>query len=174
MKPKGTAGVKTDLTVTVDVPDSAQDVDLVRNPAVIMVDMKPSSESQTMKAKQINGDMKEYKAAQFHFHAPSEHTINGKQYDLCIHTVNLLTSTNTDNGRGAAVLGYLFEEDAYAPDMPWLKQIIDAIPKTDGTVRMTFDWEKFSEWVPVRGRYWHYEGGLTTPGCGEIVNWHIN
>ena len=118
--------------------------------------------------------MKTYEAAQFHFHAPSEHTVNGKQYDLCIHTVNVLTSANSDNGRQYAVLGYLFEKDDYAPDMPWLAKLIKDLPAADGTVTTEFDWESFSAWVPNRGSYWHYEGGLTTPGCGEVVNWHIN
>lgn len=123
---------------------------------------------------QIDGTMKTYEAAQFHFHAPSEHTVNGKQYDLCIHTVNVLTSANSDSGRGYAVLGYLFEKDDYAPDMPWLAKLIKDLPTADGTVTTEFDWEGFSEWVPVTGTYWHYEGGLTTPGCAEVVNWHIN
>ena len=29
----------------------------------------------------------EYQAAQFHFHAKSEHTIDGKRFDLEMHTV---------------------------------------------------------------------------------------
>ena len=127
-----------------------------------------------MTATQINGDSKTYYAAQFHFHAPSEHLVNGKQYDLCIHTVNVLESANTDKGRSYAVLGYLFEKDDYAPDMPWLAKMIKALPTSDGTATFEFDWESFSEWVPNRGSYWHYEGGLTTPGCDEAVNWHIN
>jgi len=100
--------------------------------------------------------------------------VNGKQYDLCIHTVNVLTSANTDSGRAFAVLGYLFEKDDYAPDMPWLAKLIKDLPTADGSVTTEFDWESFSEWLPNTGRYWHYEGGLTTPGCGEVVNWHIN
>ena len=88
--------------------------------------------------------------------------------------MNVLTSTNTDNGRAYAVLGYLFELDDYAPDMPWLTKMLKDLPTSDGTVTTEFDWESFSEWVPVRGQYWHYEGGLTTPGCAEAVNWHIN
>jgi len=148
---KGTTGFKDNLTVKVEVPDSSQTVKLLRSKSTIKVDFTPSSTMQTMKAMQINGMEKSYKAAQFHFHAPSEHTVNGKQYDLCIHTVNVLTSKNEDSGRSYAVLGYLFELDDYAPDMPWLTKMLKDLPTADGTVTTEFDWESFSEWVPVSG-----------------------
>jgi len=60
---KGTAGFKENLTVKVDVPDSIQTVKLLKSASTVKVDMSPSSTTQTMKAMQINGDMKEYKAA---------------------------------------------------------------------------------------------------------------
>lgn len=37
----------------------------------------------------VLGSAKKYSAAQFHFHAKSEHTINGQRYDLEMHTVHL-------------------------------------------------------------------------------------
>ena len=141
----GTAGFKNDLTLKVDVPDSAQTCKLLKSASTVKVDFSSSSTKQTMTGKQINGDLKTYEAAQFHFHAPSEHLVNGKQYDLCIHTVNVLTSANTDNGRAYAVLGYLFEKDDYAPDMPWLAKLIKDLPTADGSVTTEFDWESFSE-----------------------------
>lgn len=36
------------------------------------------------------------------------------------------------------------------------------------------DFESFFGLLPEKNRFWHYLGGLTTPGCGEVVNWHIN
>jgi carbonic anhydrase len=41
---------------------------------------------------------------QFHFHAPSEHTIMGKNMDLEMHIVHL-----TPEGELAAVLGIMFD-----------------------------------------------------------------
>merc|ERR1719464_2622454 len=45
---------------------------------------------------------KEYKLAQFHFHTPSEHTIDSKQYDMEMHLVHV----NEKNE--IAVLGFIF------------------------------------------------------------------
>merc|ERR1719400_2047922 len=45
---------------------------------------------------------KEYKLVQFHFHTPSEHTIDSKQYDMEMHLVHV-------NEKGEiAVLGFIF------------------------------------------------------------------
>lgn len=42
----------------------------------------------------LNSDQK-FSAAQFHFHAKSEHTINGKRYDMEMHTVHLADGPGT-------------------------------------------------------------------------------
>ena len=38
---------------------------------------------------------KEYKLVQFHFHSPSEHTMNGKQYAMEVHLVHKQVSQFT-------------------------------------------------------------------------------
>eukprot|EP01084_Bolivina_argentea_P225536 381105_1 len=48
----------------------------------------------------INGET--YELKQFHFHTPSEHTIDGKQYEMEMHLVHL----NSNNE--IAVLGFIF------------------------------------------------------------------
>ena len=37
----------------------------------------------------LPGGVEKYSAAQFHFHVKSEHTINGRRYDMEMHTVHL-------------------------------------------------------------------------------------
>lgn len=85
-----------------------------------------------------------YSSANYHFHAPSEHTINGVQYPLELHIVHLAmdnaNGTNstftsqfsTFNTSGysnqtlfAGVAGYLF----YPSDSP---QALDLNARTDG------------------------------------------
>ena len=48
---------------------------------------------------------------QFHFHAPSEHSIDGQLMDLEMHIVHLLDSKREHNNAqfGAGVLGFLFK-----------------------------------------------------------------
>lgn len=48
-----------------------------------------------------------FSSAQFHFHAKSEHTINGRRFDLEMHTVHL-----ADKGKKAKL-----SDDANAPDV---------------------------------------------------------
>lgn len=48
-----------------------------------------------------------YYPAQLHFHSPSEHTVNGKHYDLEMHIVHL-----TEAGAPGAVIGIFFDSVA--------------------------------------------------------------
>lgn len=47
---------------------------------------------------------KQYKPLQFHFHAPSEHTVDGKHYDLEMHIVH----ANSDSS-ALSVVGVFFD-----------------------------------------------------------------
>jgi len=38
-----------------------------------------------------------FRLAQFHIHSPSEHTVNGKHYDVEIHFVHLIDPDNTEH-----------------------------------------------------------------------------
>ncbi len=51
-----------------------------------------------------NGDSKAYFLKQYHVHAPSEHTIDGKNYEVEIHMVHKSYSDNT-----LAVLAVFFD-----------------------------------------------------------------
>jgi carbonic anhydrase len=51
------------------------------------------------------GQSSEFQAAQFHIHAPSEHTVDGYHYDLEVHLVH----TYSDGKSGNGVIGIFFD-----------------------------------------------------------------
>jgi carbonic anhydrase len=96
---------------------------------------------------------------QFHFHAPSEHTVDGEQYDLEMHIVCYYPSSGASGERNYAVLGFMFEE---GDSSQFLANVISGSPSVDWTVLPGY---------PNFGNYYTYDGSLTTPTCDELVTW---
>ena len=64
--------------------------------------------------------IKEYVPLQLHFHAPSEHTFNGKHFDLELHIVN----ANTDKSQ-LSVIGILFDVENGGNQSNWfIEQVL--------------------------------------------------
>lgn len=105
----------------------------------------------------------QYKFLQFHFHAGSEHTINGYRYPLEVHLVHA-----ADDGR-LAVLGVVFVEGM---ENPALSQLISTLPGQEGSYDpdMVFD---LNDLLPGSWSVYRYQGSLTTPPCSEIVSWTV-
>lgn len=75
-------------------------------------------------APQYYGADNRYNAAQFHFHAESEHTINGKRFDFEMHVVHF--ANQTKNGIIAAAMGMIFDTVDYDKSIsPEIIVIID-------------------------------------------------
>mmetsp|Transcript_16388 Transcript_16388/g.31040 ORF Transcript_16388/g.31040 Transcript_16388/m.31040 type:complete len:311 (-) Transcript_16388:283-1215(-) len=119
-----------------------------------------------------------YVHAQTHIHLSSEHTIDGKYFGAELHMVHL----NADSTR-ASVLGTMIRP-VLPHDNPtfeqFLKRWVDVM-KSDGcdcTDHYTFDLSpnfKLDVYENMEGKdFYHYDGGLTTPGCDEIVWWNFN
>jgi len=108
---------------------------------------------------------KEYKLAQFHFHTPSEHQFNGKNYVMELHLVH-----KDSNGK-IAVLGVMIQEGEENKN---LAAVWDILPKeeTDKDIPLneTVDLKAL---LPEDQTAFHYEGSLTTPPCTEEVKWTI-
>lgn len=109
----------------------------------------------------LNG--KDYVLKQFHFHHPSEHTIDGKVYPLEVHFVHAAPDGDL------AVVGVLFDEGQANPN---LDAIWSTAPVTEGETHIvsTVDVARFMP--PASGAY-RYEGSLTTPPCSETVHWTV-
>lgn len=106
-----------------------------------------------------------FELVQFHFHAPSEHTFDGKHAPLEIHFVH-----KSAGGR-LAVLGALIEEGEHEP---LLDPILDALPARPGDSRHLEGLDlDMSQLRPLPQKYFAYEGSLTTPPCSEGVLWIV-
>lgn len=107
----------------------------------------------------------QYKLLQFHFHHPSEHTINGETYDMELHFVH------SDAKGNLAVVGVLLnvgnaENEAFA-------SIFDNLPTEVGDPLMTDIEIDASVLLPEVHLFDTYVGSLTTPPCTEGVRWLV-
>ena len=105
-----------------------------------------------------------YNLLQFHFHAPSEHTIDGQAAAMEIHFVH-----HDPNSGTLAVVGILLQEGdghnaAYAP-------VFDNLPAESGQTLSTEDSLALGGLLPQSRTFYTYQGSLTTPPCSEIVRW---
>ena len=64
-----------------------------------------------------------FSAVQFHFHTPSEHTVNEQHYDLEMHTVHVAEEVG-DGNIGYAAVGIMFDVNYYDPDITEDEQAI--------------------------------------------------
>jgi carbonic anhydrase len=111
-------------------------------------------------------DGKSYSLQQFHFHSPSEHTVDGMHFPMEIHFVNKA-------GDGSlAVLGILVSEGA---ENPAIESLWESLPEDHGGTTRTALPESFAESLltDAEAGFFHYSGSLTTPPCTEGVKWMI-
>ena len=105
-----------------------------------------------------------YTFAQFHFHAPSEHEVNGLHYPVEVHFVH-----KTDAGK-LAVVGVFIK--AGKENVAW-KEFTDKLTVATADPEATtveIDWAKL---LPKLTETVRYDGSLTTPGCTEGVKWNV-
>lgn len=105
-------------------------------------------------------DNKRFKLVQLHFHADSEHTVNGVHFPAEMHLVH-----KARDGQ-LAVLAFLIdpiESNVY-------DHIFDKIPHIGEQIKVDLHLEKF---IPENKQRFFYEGSLTTPPCSENVLWLV-
>lgn len=103
-----------------------------------------------------------YNLKQIHFHAPSEHTVNGKYYPMEMHMVH------ADKDGKLAVIGLLFE---YGDENPFLQTFWDELSTEVGLKKELVGPFDMTMLGLHTSDYYRYKGSLTTPPCTEDVNW---
>jgi carbonic anhydrase len=114
----------------------------------------------------VTADGVTYKLAQFHFHAPSEHTLDGKRYPMELHLVHLDAA-----GKAALVVGVFLEE---GDENTALAPAFRALPRASGeTLAPAGTRIDPSRLLPKDRTYLAYPGSLTTPPCTEGLKWYV-
>jgi carbonic anhydrase len=104
----------------------------------------------------------QFELKQFHFHSPSEHTVNGNKSPMEVHMVH-----QNDDGE-YLVVGLMFEEgesNALMNELPSFRAMRGEDPATSSV--------DYNELILERTSYFLYNGSLTTPPCTEGVIWII-
>ncbi|EEF42872.1 carbonic anhydrase, putative [Ricinus communis] len=122
------------------------------------------------KAGSVNINGTGYFLQQCHWHSPSEHTINGRRYDMELHMVHESTDPNVKNK--IAVTGILYKIGQ--PDAFLSKLLGNVISMTDHKQDRNMGMINPNEIKMGGKRYYRYEGSLTVPPCTEGVIWTIN
>jgi carbonic anhydrase len=104
-----------------------------------------------------------YNLIQFHFHAPSEHAVNGRRSAMEVHFVHAAA-----DGRLAVVGVFMqpgLKNDAFAA-------IMQVAPRTEGETILAQPVDP-RQFLPASKALFRYKGSLTTPPCSEVVDWNV-
>lgn len=108
---------------------------------------------------------RQFRLVQFHFHRPSEETVDGRQFEMVAHLVHQDTQ-----GR-LAVVAVLIEKGAR---QPVLQTVLNNLPLEKGPqASVAGGGIDLAQMLPKDRRYFTYMGSLTTPPCTEDVLWIV-
>ncbi len=110
-------------------------------------------------------DGKKYTLLQFHFHTPSEHTVNGKHADVEAHFVH-----KSDDGKLAVIGIFLNKGTGFKELAKVWKNVPEKTGHAETVEGVTVD---PSALLPSDRTYYRYSGSLTTPPCSEDVLWMV-
>lgn len=146
---------KTDKTLALDYKPSA--LDEVNNGHTIKFNYAAGST--------LTVAGKTYELLQFHFHAPSEHTVEAAHFPIELHLVH------KSAGGELAVIGVMVKEGAANKNF---ESIIANLAYNNGeTVQKADVAIDMNAILPTTEKFAHYVGSLTTPPCSEQVQWFV-
>ena len=110
----------------------------------------------------LDGD--KFVLQQFHFHSPSENTLNGKSFPMEAHFVQM------DAEGEVAVIAVMFETGKANPE---LEKIWQQMPEKAGESVMLKEKVSLDGLLPKDLTHYRFSGSLTTPPCTEGVRWLV-
>ncbi len=152
--------------MTIDTP-SEQEVQVLNQSGVIHeLDNGHTIQINAKTSEKMTVGGKSYALVQFHFHAPSEHTVDGEYFPMEMHFVH-----QAEDG-ALAVVGVMIDEGTQNPGIaPLWAQLPEAVG-TETTVHIPVG---FADHIfpDVGSGFYHYDGSLTTPPCSQGVKWYV-
>ena len=130
--------------------------EILNNGHTIQVNYMPGSS--------IIVDDRSFELKQFHFHTPSENTIEGQSYPLEAHFVH------ADKNGNLAVLAVWYKEGRQNQE---LKKAWDHMPLHAGKKYALPTSLDALAMLPDQHGYYRFNGSLTTPPCSEGVRWLV-
>lgn len=116
-----------------------------------------------------NETVKYYTLSNIHMHSPSEHTFDGKHYDLEVHLVH----TSSESGRYGVLALFFDKEEGGEEDNPFIEAL------SIGKYTSKTSWNNTT--LPLEDEIFdldleeifYYKGSLTTYPCSEVVDWFV-
>lgn len=133
-------------------------VDMVNNGHTVQFTYEPGSTLRSLGT--------DYRLAQFHFHTPSEHTLDAVSYPLELHLVHV-----DANGAPAVVVGIFIKRGA---ENQALATAFRNLPQNEGDVSKPLGAViNAADLLPRNRTHFRYQGSLTTPPCTEGIRWYV-
>lgn len=130
--------------------------EVVNNGHTIQVNYAPGSS--------ITVAGKTFELKQFHFHSPSENTIEGHSYPMEAHFVH------ADKDGNLAVIAVMFKAGEHNAE---LEKAWEFMPHEAGASHELHNLINAKVLLPHNNDYYRFNGSLTTPPCSEGVNWFV-
>lgn len=105
-----------------------------------------------------------YELLQFHFHRPSEESINGRRFEMVAHLVH-----KDADGKLAVVAVLMDQGKAH----PMVQLVWNSLPLEQSETVQSPAPMDMNLMLPDDRRYYTYMGSLTTPPCSEGVRWMV-
>lgn len=124
--------------------------------------------AENLQGDSINGYSKlffdniEFKLKQFHFHHPSEHTIDKKIYHMEVHLV-------FQHKNSFVVLGFFIQKNLDKSN-PILNKIFNLVNQLESKPQIELN---LNNLIPKNTKKFVYQGSLTTPPYTESVQWVV-
>lgn len=130
--------------------------EIINNGHTVMIEYAPGST--------ITVDGHTYELKQFHFHAPSEHTVDGEHFPMEAHLVH------ADEDGNLAVVAVFYR---IGQTNVTLSKLWQHLPHQAGIKHYLPAHHNVSHLMPDNRDYYSYTGSLTMPPCTEGVRWLI-